>query len=617
MKKLVFLFAGCLSFSAFTQMTTVGTATQFGGCDCYQLIPAVNASAGAIWSPQTIDMNNNFDMTFNVFLGSGGIWAADGIAFVLQENPSGIGSVGNKLGYGAPYGGNPISPNSLAIELDVFDNGGSVPTDPSNDHMGMSSGGIVDHNVVPATTFPGLQEISDGAYHQFRVQWNAAFNVLSVYWEGSATPMIFLNSDIPNTIFGGNQNLYWGFTAASGGLNAEMRVCNVSTSSFTTDLTSVCPGLPIQFTDGSVANTGINGWSWDFGDASALNTTQNPSYAYSAPGSYTAELTMTDGFGCDYVSTAVITVLDSIALTMSANDVTCFGDTDGTGSSVPTNGVSPYTYTWDDPSTQTTQAVSGLAPGTYTVNVVDNLGCVGIETIIIGEPNEFLVDLSGNDVICFSDSTGDATVTTIDGVSPFTFLWDDYAAQTTSTASNLPAGTYMLTATDNNGCIATGTIDLFEGNEIIVTGVASDDNGTSNGAIDLTVSGGLAPYIFSWDNAAITEDISGLAAGFYTVTVTDDNGCPKVVTFEVKSSAGLGSLSEIGFSIYPNPSNGEFTINGFDDYEIAIHDLSGKVIYSAKVNNTAEIDLNNLSDGLYMLRIIKDGNSYLSKLILN
>jgi PKD repeat protein len=615
MKKLALIFSAFISTAAISQMTMAGAATQLGGCDCYQLTPASIAQKGAIWSPQPLDLANDFDMSFEVYLGAvdGG---ADGMTFVLQENPDGIGDIGHSLGYESYVGNpNPISNQSLAVEIDTWNSAPNVATDIADDHLGISTNGIVEHDVAPPNIIDG-GNVEDGQYHTFRVQWIQALNTFVVYFDG-VTEITLLGQDIPDLYFSGNESLYYGFTAGTGGAVNEMRVCSYGNSSFTNDLSSVCPGSPIAFTGSGNSDTGfINSWSWDFGDGSPLSTDQNPNYTYTTPGDYTAELTMTDGFGCDYVNTTSITILPDITMDMDSSGVSCFGDTDGTGMATPTNGTGPYVYSWNDTPVQTTQTATALAPGTYVVTVTDDLGCVGEDSIVVDEPLDIMLAMSGTDVICYQDSSGTATVVASDGTPAYTYAWDDYLSQTTSTASNLPAGTYNVTVTDDNGCTKMDMVTVVDGPQIIITGVTTTDNGTGNGSIDITVTGGVAPYTYAWDNGETTEDISGLTDGFYTVTVTDDNGCTERFTFDVKSSASIGGFAEAGFTIYPNPSNGIFNIKGSGDYDIRILDLSGKTVYAGNHSENSEISIENIQTGVYLINLTKGDDTYIDKLII-
>lgn len=617
MKKIALLAGMVLSITSFSQMTTQGSAVPFGaGCNCYQLTPAgVAGQAGAIWSPNSIDLSSSFDMSFQVFFGPGDAYGADGMTFVLQENSSGIGNGGWELGYG---GSSSISANSIAIEMDVFKSTSPVPSDPSDDHIGISSNGSLQHNLAGPTNFPGALNIESSIYYDFRVVWNSVLQVLSVYWDGGLFPLIAYNGDIVNTIFGGNSTVYWGFTAGTGGFTNDMRVCTSSSANFSVDNSTVCPGTPISFSDNSASDLGfINAWSWDFGDGSPANNSQNPNYTYTTPGDYTAELTMTDGFGCDYTSTANITILPDITMDLDSSAVSCFGDTDGTGTATPTNGTGPYTYSWDDVSSQSSSTATGLAPGFYTVTITDDLGCTGSGSVTIEEPSEILLSMGAIDNVCFRDSSGTAYVDVTNGTPNLTYSWNDYLNQTLDSAFNLPAGTYTVVVTDADGCAKTDSVAISEGVELVLNGTSTDDNGTSNGSIDLTVVGGVAPYTYSWNNGETTEDLSGLASGIYQVTVTDFAGCQNTINIEVKSTAGITNHDAIDVSIYPNPSNGQFQIVSKEQIDFQIYDLSGKEIYSASSSGNTTVDINYVESGMYMMLILIDGKAYQKKLIID
>ncbi|MTB53822.1 DUF11 domain-containing protein, partial [Lewinella sp. W8] len=154
-------------------------------------------------------------------------------------------------------------------------------------------------------------------------------------------------------------------------------------------------------------------------------------------------------------------------------------------------------------------------------------------TVIVNDPAEVTVtDVDPNGSIQCKGETGSLTVNIITGTGPYSFQWDAATGnQTTQTATNLVAGTYFVTITDGNGCITIDQGTLVEPDELSVSGVTTDvicndDAGTSDdGTITLTVVGGTAGYTYAWSNGATTQNLSGLAAGTYTVVVTDANGC--------------------------------------------------------------------------------------------
>ncbi|MEX0966559.1 MAG: right-handed parallel beta-helix repeat-containing protein [Bacteroidia bacterium] len=163
---------------------------------------------------------------------------------------------------------------------------------------------------------------------------------------------------------------------------------------------------------------------------------------------------------------------------------------------------------------------------------------------------------------CNGDSDGAVKATVTGGTPPYTFLWS--TNETTDSLGNLSAGKYFLEVGDANGCTYFDTADIVDpaplGITALVTGESS--NGASDGAIDITVSGGTTPYSYLWNNSATSEDLSNIGSGNYKVIVTDSNGCQDSAEYEVdlrtmtlvvkvtpSSSAGSG---RVGFSTVIN-----------------------------------------------------------------
>src|SRR5690606_5016138 len=186
----------------------------------------------------------------------------------------------------------------------------------------------------------------------------------------------------------------------------------------------------------------------------------------------------------------------------------------------------PYTYSWL-PSGGTNATATGLAVGTYTVTVEDFNGCQTTRTVTVGQPAALTLTPSQTDVSCFGGSNGTATVTPTGGTGSYTYSWSPYGG-TAATASGLAAGTYTVTVTDANSCQETHTFTIEEPTALTLTPSQTDVScfGGSNGTATVAVSGGTPGYTYSWSPYGGTAaTASDLAAGTYTVTITDANSC--------------------------------------------------------------------------------------------
>ena len=278
-------------------------------------------------------------------------------------------------------------------------------------------------------------------------------------------------------------------------------------------------------TDGTVDIAGADGTpTYQYSIDGGTNWQTTGSFTGLAAGPYT--VTIEDANGCQ--TTVPVTINEPVALsvTTSSTDANC-GQADGEVCVTVSDGTPGYTYQWDDAALQTTACASNVLAGTYNVNVLDANNCPISATITIN-------DLAGPTAAAslVSDASGaglcdgEVTVTPTGGTAPFTYLWDDPSAQTTQNATGLCAGTYCVTITDANGCTATSCVTVNEPGAIIVTITPVDIlcNAACTGEADVTVSGGIAPYTYSWAHGPTAEDLTGLCAGTYTVTVIDDNG---------------------------------------------------------------------------------------------
>ena len=272
----------------------------------------------------------------------------------------------------------------------------------------------------------------------------------------------------------------------------------------------------------------------------------------------TYSVTSTDASGCAVVDTFIINTV--FAYTTSAvltNDSCGLGN--GTIDLTVTGGTAPITFVWSNGNS--TEDISGLTAGTYTVTTTDGIGCILVDTFNINSSAAFTTSGAVTNDTC-GLGTGLIDLTLVGGTAPFTHSWSNGA--TTEDIAGIGAGTYMVTSTDASGCSVTDTFTVINSTTFTYSGTTTTDScGLGNGIIDLTIVGGSLPFTFAWSNGATTEDVTGLSAGSYSVTMTDASGCSDLTTFLVNSSASF-----IASAVITNDSCGlgsgaiDLTVNG-------------------------------------------------------
>ncbi len=228
----------------------------------------------------------------------------------------------------------------------------------------------------------------------------------------------------------------------------------------------------------------------------------------------------------------------ALEITANITHVACAGDATG-AIDITVSGQAPFTFSWNTGAT--TEDVSGLPAGTYWVTVTDGRGCSKTDTFTITEPPALVIDsITTVDPSGCGTNDGSATVWVSGGTAPYTYSWSN--GQTTATATGLGGGSYTVTVTDANGCQVSGTANLTDPAAPIITLDSVRDvscNGGADGGIWITVTGGTSPYSYSWSNGATTDDITGLSAGSYSVTVTDAGGCTASQSYTVNEPPAL------------------------------------------------------------------------------
>ncbi len=269
-------------------------------------------------------------------------------------------------------------------------------------------------------------------------------------------------------------------------------------------------------------------------------------------------VTITDANGCMIPLCA--TVNEPVELTIDAvkQDILCFGSTDGHITvSVTAGGVGTISYAWTvaglaEPTYDNMTTITGLGAAEYCVTATDINGCMASDCETIIEPVLFEIDALATDVSCFGSTDGSISFTTTGGTPP-QFIYMNGILQTQSSFINMAPNTYNINVYDDNGCLADTSLVINEPALVDVTGIVTNVscNLGADGSIDVTVLGGTAPYTYSWTGSstfvedALTHDLSMLAAGTYTLDITDANGCTGTETFTVNEPSIIDISGQI------------------------------------------------------------------------
>ncbi|GEM_PF-639286 len=306
-----------------------------------------------------------------------------------------------------------------------------------------------------------------------------------------------------------------------------------------------------------------------------------------APGDY--NVMITDANGCTTTVNAMVGSTAGLAVTENVTDATCAGVAGGSIAISVSGGTAPYTYSWTNGAT--TEDINDLMPGAYSVVITDANGCQLMGTYSLVGPNAIEVAAETDHPDC-SDDTGKINITVSGGTAPYTFAWSNGA--TTEDLEELLAGTYQGTITDANGCTATASATLTAPTALSSSFIKTDQDCSGDGNVDLTVSGGTAPYNYVWSNGATTEDLDRVGGGTYSVVISDANNCKLSEEVTVVSTGGIQILVSGTAPNCPEGSDGSLSLNV----------QGGTLPYSYQWSNGSQAaGLVNIPAGNYMVTV--------------
>ena len=376
-----------------------------------------------------------------------------------------------------------------------------------------------------------------------------------------------------------------------------------------------CPGANDATIDLSISGGGGSSnqatyfYSWSTLDGSGLNSSVEDQSGL-GPGTYT--VVVKDINDCSITETFTITEAPPLTYNLdSIKNITCFGDNDGEINITVSGGTGNYNYEWSTENgsgiVQGQEDQSGLGPGNYKLLLRD--GCNTFEyiyTISTPDTLEIVQDEKVN-ILCHDDSTGLINITVSGGTAPYNYVWKDNFGNVydrnvgnvfnDGDLSNIPSGVYDLTVTDANGCVATFSTELTQPEDLVIDIQKTDLNcyNSNDGTITITPSGGIAPYSYSWSDFGNGNERTGLAAGIYTVIITDSNGCAETRTIEIENA----DLFDV------NPVVTPISCFGADDGSIELNFEGGvsPITFIWNDDSTAGQNRYNLSPGIYSVLI--------------
>jgi hypothetical protein len=375
--------------------------------------------------------------------------------------------------------------------------------------------------------------------------------------------------------------------------------------------------------DGSASIHALGGGSGNY-SIQWSNGSNNASVFNLSPGNYT--VTISDANGCAIERNAIVGAATPINMTLSATNVACNNNGTGSITATVTGGAPPYSYNWSN-GAQGNVSV-GLQPGAYWLTVTDSNGCSAVEQSIVQSASSMSLSVSASAASC-SGGSASAIVSVTGGVPPYDYLWSNGAA--TSTVTGLTPGAYTVSVTDANGCIEVASVSVPQTPSVTLSFIRNNPDcaGANDGGLTLIVSGGEPPYSYEWSNGSTAQNQSGLSAGAYSVTVTDQNGCetsstisltaPSAITLQVVSTGAtcLGAANGVA-SVTASGGAGNYTylwsnggttslISGLNPniYQVTVTDQNG----CTAVGSTEVLKINELEVSLMAQDVSCNGGS--------
>ncbi|PLX13415.1 MAG: hypothetical protein C0594_01210 [Marinilabiliales bacterium] len=391
-------------------------------------------------------------------------------------------------------------------------------------------------------------------------------------------------------------NLQMDDNGCMGNATETLTVSDIPTSDFIVSPDIICHSDTINLTYTGTASASAS-YTWNVNGADIVSGSgQGPiSISWQNDGNQTVTLEVKENGCTSDITESTVYNPPYLSTTLITDNISCPNGNSGSVDFDINGGVAPYDYTWS--SGDGTE----LQQGDYTVTITDDLGCQDTISFTITAPNPFVYTPDFTHLSCYQNQTGTITATLNGGSPPYVYSWSHDPSniyENDSLVTNLDAGTYYLTITDDSLCTVLDTFVITEPLELIASIVSTTDVSCylgSDGTITGASSGGTSPYSYLWDSGSNSSTATGLNAGNYTLSITDNNGCQDSI------SASIGQPSEFTSSI----SGQDASCFGGTDGSVAVSANGGTNPYFYQWNppqpNTPSV--NDCLAGLYSVTI--------------
>jgi len=437
---------------------------------------------------------------------------------------------------------------------------------------------------------------------------------------------------------GGVSNYFYqwsngGTTATIDGLSASIysvtvfdnNECTWTGSVEVTDKEIDCSSLNLNITSNNVSCNGaadgfinamVSGGSaeyiyqWNNGmNTSAINNLVAGTY----------QVTITDINGCSIIESTAITEATPIIPNLSTNSDPC-NSVGGMLSVDPSGGENDYQVNWSNEVTGFNNTIT--QSGNYQVTITDAAGCTAVDAASITVSSSIVeVDIATESISCTDDNDGSATASVTGGMAPYTYSWSTGSNENSIT--NLSVGTYSVEVTDAMGCQRNQVFIVTAPAPITLNCTGTPEDNGAGGFVQVSGSGGSAPYQYSWNTGDTGSFIQGISNGIYDVTVTDQKGCSNVCSVNLSPTNTETPANFTALKVFPNPASEQLFIHAdlleYESVRISLVNLVGQTVKSETASGTTirnSIQLTDLSAGTYLLRLETERGTAIRKVVI-